>query len=296
MQDNLKPLAPLSIVVPAFNAAPVLGTTVPAIGRWLAQSGLEYELIIVDDGSKDDTAEVAAKVLAAFGRRGRLLRHEVNQGKGAAVRTGMLASTGAWAIFLDADHSTDISHAERVASAAAAGADVVIGSRRVKGADVVCTRPKARQWLGDLFPVMTRMISRHGASDSQCGFKALRRWAIVPVFSGLQTKRFAFDIELLLRARRAGANVQEVPVRWDNPSESTLRVARDGPSMLWDTVCATWKLRTGSALAESLRQQGHAARDAAQESVIVEVRPIRTAPTPAVEVLSQAEARSVPTE
>lgn len=273
MQEPLRALGLLSVIVPAYNAAPVLDATLAQVHGWLEQSGLEYEIIIVDDGSRDQTASIAQKLLAPLGARGRLLKHEVNRGKGAAVRTGMLAARGDWALFLDADHSTHINHAALVAAAAASGADVVIGSRRVKGANVVCSRPKLRQWLGDLFPLMTRMISRHGASDSQCGFKAVRRWAIEPVFSNLRTERFAFDIEMLLRARRSGAAIREIPVRWDNPSESTLRIARDGPSMLRDTIKVAWRLRRMGSEARDLQRQGSLARASQREepAIVVEV-------------------------
>jgi dolichyl-phosphate beta-glucosyltransferase len=265
--DPLHALTPLSVIIPAYNGAKDVGGTVVEVRKWLTDRNVEHEIIVVDDGSTDQTARIAQTVLEPFG--GRLLRHEVNRGKGAAVRTGMLAAEGAWALFLDVDHSTHIEHAAPFAEAAATGADVIVGSRRVEGALVESRRPQLRRMLGDLFPAVTRAIAGHGVKDSQCGFKAVKRWAIRPIFENLRTDRFAFDVEMLLRADRAGARIAEVPVRWNNPSQSTLRVARDGPRMLWDTTKAAWRLRRGGAEAMALGAAGESARAAKEPAVEV---------------------------
>jgi dolichyl-phosphate beta-glucosyltransferase len=270
----LRELAPLWVVIPAYNAARVIESTTGEVTSWLSQRGVSHRVVVVDDGSTDDTAQRAERVLVTAGTGGRsgdaanaVLRMDQNRGKGAAVRAGMLAAlrdsgpTPAWAVFLDADHSTHIRHLEGVALAAARGADLVIGSRRVVGANEVSARPTVRRLLGRSFPLLCAAIARTGVEDTQCGFKAVRGGLIEPLFAEQRVQRFAFDVELLLRARRMGASIHELPVAWDNPAESTLRVSRDAPAMLRDTIRASWYLRRGGPAARALRawpqREGH---------------------------------------
>lgn len=259
MANPLHLLGPLSVVIPAYNAGGVIESTAGAVTSWLSEHGLAHQVLVVDDGSTDDTALKADRVLATAGT-GRVIRLSTNQGKGAAVRAGMLASAGfgPWAMFLDADHSTHISHVTLVADAAAAGAEVVVGSRRALGATETHPRPTVRRLLGRTFPMLVGAIARAGVADTQCGFKALRNSLIPPIFAEQRVSRFAFDVEMLLRARRAGAKVAEIPVAWDNPAESTLRVSRDAPAMLRDTIAAAWYLRRGGPTARRLLDETRA--------------------------------------
>jgi dolichyl-phosphate beta-glucosyltransferase len=256
MSTPLHLLGPLSVIIPAYNAGGVIESTAGAVTSWLSEHSLPHQIIVVDDGSTDDTATRAERVLAAAGT-GRVIKLGTNQGKGAAVRAGMLASAGfgSWAMFLDADHSTHISHVTLVADAAAEGAEVVVGSRRAVGATETHPRPTVRRLLGRTFPMLVGAIARAGVADTQCGFKALRNTLIQPVFAEQRVSRFAFDVEMLLRARRAGASVAEIPVAWDNPAQSTLRVSRDAPAMLRDTIVAAWYLRRNGPTARRLLEE-----------------------------------------
>lgn len=237
----------LSVVIPAYNAEAAVGATVAAVHDYLADADLEHEIIIVDDGSRDNTAAAAGRCAGPV----TVIRCLENRGKGAAVRRGMLASRLDWALFIDVDHSTRIENVDQIARVAA-GADVVVASRRASGAKIVTTQPIARRMLGNLFPFFTRVAALPGVSDTQCGFKAFRKPLIRPVFEGLRVERFAFDVEALLRARRLGARLVEIPVDWDNPTGSTVRWSRDGPQMLADLVKTTWRHRPTGAEARRL--------------------------------------------
>jgi dolichyl-phosphate beta-glucosyltransferase len=228
----------LSIVIPACNAEAHVASTLDAAQSWLEASGVPHEVIVVDDGSRDRTAELIE-------RRGRgviLLRNESNRGKGYAVRRGMSAARHAWALFMDADHSTHIRHLEQFAPLAGR-ADVVIGSRRVPGARIVRPQHRLRQALGRTFPYLVQLVALRDIRDTQCGFKLFRRAAAEAIFSRQRVDRFAFDVEVLLLARRLGLRIVEAPVDWDNPTDSTLRIGVDTWVMLYDLVRTVCRLR-----------------------------------------------------
>ncbi|MCK6485708.1 MAG: glycosyltransferase family 2 protein [Phycisphaerae bacterium] len=230
----------LSVIIPAYNAARCVADTLDAVQAWLAAHELANEVIVVDDGSADRTAEIVEQ----RGRGVRLLRNGVNRGKGYSVRAGMLASTGAWALFLDVDHSTHIRHLERFVEPAA-GADVLIGSRRVGGARILRRQHRLRQLLGRSFPYLVRALALRDVQDTQCGFKLFRRAAVDAIFPRQRVERFAFDVEVLLLARRMGFRIAEIPVDWDNPTDSTLRISCDTLVMFVDVLRTVCRLRGG---------------------------------------------------
>lgn len=256
----------ISIVLPALNARALVARTLSDVLTCLRARGLHHEIIVVDDGSTDGTASVARAVPGPV----RVIRLPNNQGKGAAVRVGMLAARMDWAIFLDVDHSTRIENIDHVLDAAPR-ADVVIASRRLDGASIVTAQSLPRRALGNLFPFLTRVAALPGIRDTQCGFKAFRRPIIRPVFEGLRTSRFAFDVEALLRAKRLGARLVEFPVVWDNPTQTTVRWRSDGPRMLADLVRTAWRLRSWGPESHRLRtaQSAHAG------ALLVETKPVR---------------------
>ncbi len=233
-------LGSISVVIPAYNAAACIDATLRDAGDWLASAELPHELIVVDDGSTDDTALIVEQRHPGV----QLLRNNENRGKGHAVRRGMLAARHDWALFMDADHSTHISHLERFA-AHAAEADVLIGSRNLPDSRIVRPQPLLRQFLGRRLPGLVRLAALPGVSDSQCGFKLFRREAARVIFTRQRVNGFIFDVEVLLLARRLGYRVLELPVNWDNPPESTLRLARDPLRMLGDLASAVWRIRAG---------------------------------------------------
>lgn len=227
----------LSVVIPAYNAAGHVRETLADVRQWLARFGVPHEIIVVDDGSTDNTC---ALLRAEPGLH--VLENGANRGKGYSVRRGMQASRFGWALFMDVDNSTSIRHLERFA-AVADGADVIIASRRLRASRIVRRQHPIRQLLGRSFPYLVRAIAIPDLADTQCGFKLFRRSAVEAIFPRQRVERFAFDVEVLMLARRLGLRIAEVPVDWDNPTASTLRVRIDTIQMMWDLLKTTWRIR-----------------------------------------------------
>lgn len=222
----------ISVVIPAYNEA---GRIEPGLRRaveYLTRRGASYELLVVDDGSRDATVDVAA----AFADRGvRVLRHERNRGKGAAVRTGLLASQGEKVLLSDADFSTPIEELEKL-EARLAEAPVVIGSRAAEGADIQQHQPFYRELMGKTFNLLIRMLGVHGLRDTQCGFKLTRGDVGRSLAAELRIEGFAYDVELLWLARRRGHRVAEVGVVWVDSPDSRVDPIRSSLSMLRDVI------------------------------------------------------------
>lgn len=253
------------MIVPLYNGARVIAATLDEVQEFLERAGIGHEIIVVDDGSRD----ASASVVQARGRGVRLLRNVQNRGKGYSVARGMMAASGAWRVFLDADNSTRIDNISRVADLARQGAAVVIGSRRAVGSNIVRKQHPIRRFLGNSAPMLTKLLALPDLSDTQCGFKAFRSDAAEAVFSRLTVDRFMFDVEALLLARRLGYTIHEMPVAWDNPTESTLRVSSDTPQMIGDLLKTVWRLRKGAGWPGVVRE---AERNEASPSLI-EVKP-----------------------
>ena len=226
-----------SVVIPAFNEAIRLPRYLEDIAAYLGSRGEPWEVIVVDDGSTDGTAEVARTVAARYSEV-RLLRQPVNGGKGAAVRSGMLAARGAWRLFADADGATPIAELKRLEAALSAGADVAIGSRAIAAPGVVVRARRHRVAAGRIFNALAERLGLAGIHDSQCGFTAFTAAAAADLFSRLATAGFGFDVELLLRARARGWRVVEVAVNWEDQPASKVGVLKDGPRMLWQMLGA----------------------------------------------------------
>ena len=233
----------LSVVVPMYREALRIGPTIADASAWLRGWDRPSELILVDDGSDDATFEAAgaAADIATGGRlvSARVLRHERNVGKGAAVRTGMLAARGRWFLFMDADNSTGVREVERLfeairrggsATGAHGGVDVAIGSREADAAEV--RRTLLRSLSGALFRGALRFMGMSLALDTQCGFKLYSADAASHILRHSTEDRFAFDVEHLAIARRDGIGVTEVGVRWAHSPGGTVSVASDGLKML----------------------------------------------------------------
>lgn len=244
--DLTKAFGSVSVVIPAFRAESCVTATLDAVQSWLESTGLAHEIIVVADGSPDRTAELVRE----RGRGVQLLQNADNRGKGHSVRRGLLASKMAWGLFMDVDHSTRIENLERFADSAASS-DVIIASRRVAGARIVRPQHRIRQALGRTFPYLVRVLALPGIADTQCGFKMFRRDALEAIFTRQTIDRFAFDVEVLLLARRLGLRIAEVPIDWDNPTDSTLRVGRDATRMLLDLFRLTWTYRLAKPSAVS---------------------------------------------
>lgn len=222
----------LSVVIPAYREAERLGESLARILRYLASRGGSYEVVVVDDGSPDATAEVA-RGFASSGVR--LLRHPQNRGKGAALRTGVLATAGDRVLLTDADLSTPIEELERL-EARLPTSEVVLGSRAVAGARITHHQPRYRELMGKTFNLLIRLFGFRGVRDTQCGFKLLEGVAARRLFAELTVERFAYDVELVWLARRRGYRVAEVGVTWANSATSTVNPVRDSLHMFFDVI------------------------------------------------------------
>ncbi len=223
----------LSVVVPAFNEETRLRVSLPALFDVVAKTFSKFEIIVVDDGSSDKTAEI---VLSYATKQPciRLIRYETNRGKGYAVRTGVLASKGDLVLFSDADLSTPFTEIEKLLPALDDGVDVAIGSRAVKDAVLVKRQPVYRMLMGKTFNKFVQFLATPGISDTQCGFKLFTKQAAFNLFSDCLIDGFGFDVEVLFLARRRGFLIQEVGVDWINDSDSRVHPITDSARMLRD--------------------------------------------------------------
>lgn len=214
----------LTVVIPAYNEAARLGATLRSVLKYLNEEQEDSELIVVDDGSKDTTVQIAEQHLADAGRvQVRLIRNNPNSGKGHAVRTGMLAARGAIALFSDADLSTPITETPKLVEPIQAGTyDVVFGSRALDRSLIGTHQPWRREQSGKAFNLVVKTATRLPFWDTQCGFKAFRMSVCRPVIEAAKINRFGFDVELLYIAHQAGLRMQECAVRWDDKEGSTL--------------------------------------------------------------------------
>jgi dolichyl-phosphate beta-glucosyltransferase len=222
----------LSVVIPAFNESLRLGPTLRRVAEYLQQSGLRYEVLVVDDGSTDDTAGVARQ----FASEGvRVLRQEVNRGKGAVLKAGVLESRGREVLLCDADLSTPIEDIERLRPHLAE-AEVVLGSRAVASSEIEQHQPFYREMMGRTFNFIIQLVGVRGLRDTQCGFKLLDGDVARQLFAELQIQRFAYDVELVWLARRHGYRVAEVGVRWKDSPSSKVNPLTDSLRMLLDVL------------------------------------------------------------
>jgi dolichyl-phosphate beta-glucosyltransferase len=227
------PVPALSIIIPAYNEARRLPRFLQRIVAVLNQRGCSHEIIVVDDGSNDRTAQ-AVEQLAQQHPQLRLIQLRSNRGKGAAVRRGMQAARGALQLFADADGATPIEELTRLQSAVAAGADLAIGSRALAATDPNFTVHARwhRSLLGTFFNAVVQRLGIRNIADTQCGFKLFRRSIAQDLFSVTCVDGYAFDLELLYIARRRGYRIAEVPINWTDQPGSKVRLWRDGIIML----------------------------------------------------------------
>ena len=227
------------MVIPAFNEAQRLPATLQKIVAYLSQSPIDYEIVVVDDGSQDDTVEVATE---QTDNGVRVLRLERNRGKGAALRRGVLATTGRTVLLCDADLSTPIEELERLREQLDE-AELVMASRGLSTSRVETHQPFYREWMGKTFNALIRLLGVRGFRDTQCGFKLLDGDVARQLFQHLSIERFAYDVELVWLALRFGYRVKEVGVEWHHVEESRVRLIRDSLLMIRDVSLFRWRHR-----------------------------------------------------
>jgi dolichyl-phosphate beta-glucosyltransferase len=225
-----------SIVVPAYNEAERIGSSLERMLAYIAEARWSTEIIVVNDGSRDNTAAVVAE----YARRNpiiRLVENPGNRGKGYSVRNGLMNASGQILLFTDADLSSPIEEAEKLFSIIENGeADVAIGSRYLRRGLQSRPQPFYRRMLGRAFNLALRAILGLSYVDSQCGFKAFNRKAVTAIFPNMKIERWGFDPEILFLAKRYGLRVAEVAISWAHDHRSKIKPVRDGAHMLGELL------------------------------------------------------------
>lgn len=212
----------LSVIIPAYNEEKRITKTLAKIDRYLKSQKYQYEIIVISDGSKDNTAEAVRNLIPEINNL-KLIDNKENHGKGFVVRQAMLEGKGEIRLFTDADNSTSIDQIEKMIPFFSQGYGIVIGSRDIKGAVLNPPQPFYRRALGNVFNVFTQAsVGLWGIWDTQCGFKALNSKATEDILPKCRIDRFAFDPEILKIGRKMGYKIKEVPVTWSNDLASTV--------------------------------------------------------------------------
>jgi dolichyl-phosphate beta-glucosyltransferase len=231
----------LSIVIPAFNEAERISKSLEAIQNYVRGKNFAVEIIVVDDGSTDNTAQVASALEGV-----RVLPNGRNRGKGFSVRRGVLEARGELILFSDADLSAPIEEADKLLAAMELSrADAVVGSRALQRELIGVHQSPFREWGGRFFNLLARVFAGLEIYDTQCGFKLFRRDSTRRAFELQRAERFGFDPELLFLVQWLGGEVLEVPVRWNHNPATKVHYLRDSLHMSLDLVALRWRALTG---------------------------------------------------
>jgi dolichyl-phosphate beta-glucosyltransferase len=239
--------ASLSIIIPAYNESVRLGNTLNTVVRYLADNWASAELIVVDDGSSDNTAELSRKTLENSGQvRTSVISYKSNLGKGRAVRLGLLAARGDVALFSDADLSTPITETPKLVEPILRNeCDLTFGSRALDRSLIGVHQPWRREQGGRIFNLVVRLATGLPFWDTQCGFKAFKMKVCRPLVEAATVDRFGFDVELLYLAYRAGLRLKEIPVRWDHNEGSKITLLSDSFKMVSEVGLIRQQARRG---------------------------------------------------
>jgi glycosyltransferase involved in cell wall biosynthesis len=213
----------LSVVIPAYNEEYRIEKTLFAVSKFLKKQTFAYEILVVNDGSKDATSAVVQKLASSIPNL-KLLDNKENHGKGWVTKQGMLEASGDVRLFMDADDSTKVDEVIKFLPFFEQGYDIVIGSRRIAGADIAVRQSFFRDFLGGCFRFIVHTLVPVGVTDSQCGFKAFSSKAAAVIFPRQTIYRWAFDVEILALARKKGFKIKEVPITWVNDAESHVKL------------------------------------------------------------------------
>jgi dolichyl-phosphate beta-glucosyltransferase len=253
-----------SIVIPAYNESARLGATLEKVLAYVHDQRWDAEVVVVDDGSRDGTADVVRN-FAAKDPAVRLLENPGNRGKGYSVRNGVLNARGSIVLFSDADLSSPIEESAKLLRALEGGADIAIGSRWLRVETQTQRQPLHRQLFGRIFNLLLRITLGLQFKDTQCGFKAFKRPAAQTIFSLQKIERWGFDPEILFLARKAGFTVQEIPVAWGHSGETRINPLVDGWAMFLEMLRIRWydltgKYDSGAAIADTASVLPHRGR------------------------------------
>lgn len=226
----------ISVVVPAYNEEKRIANSLPVIWEALASRFARFEILVVDDGSSDRTAEKVMDFADAGQSEVRVIRYETNRGKGYAVRTGMLAAQGDIIVFSDADLSTPMDELDKLKSVLDQGCDIAFGSRALVDSKIELRQPFYRLLMGKTFNKIVQVLALPGVWDSQCGFKMFKRAAAKELFGSSRIEGFSFDVEILFLARKRGFVCREVGVKWVNSLESKVNPIIHSLQMLKDLI------------------------------------------------------------
>ena len=233
-----------SIVIPAYNESARIPATLERVAAHVRRNGWAAEILVVNDGSRDNTAEVV-KAFAATHPEVRMIENPGNHGKGYSVRNGCLQALGDVVMFTDSDLSAPIEEAERLFAAIAAGADIAIGSRWLESGRQTQRQPIYRQFFGRCFNLVTRMVMNLPFADTQCGFKAFTRGAAQTVFQLQTIEGWGFDPEILFIGIKRGLQIREVAVSWAHDERTRMSYLKDGLRMLEELAMIRWNAILG---------------------------------------------------
>ncbi len=232
----------LSVVIPAYNEESRIGSSLSEALAYLNSRGMDYEVIVVDDGSSDGTSRIVRKA-EEESPKVKLVRYGENRGKGYALRTGVLATKGDLVLVMDADLSTPMEElVKMIPYLSEEGYGVAIGSRALALSDIIRKQPWWRRGMGKVFNRIVKTLVIGGFEDTQCGFKLFTGDVARDLFGDAKIDRFAFDVEILALARKKGYAIKEVPIQWINSPESKVDPVRDSFRMLFDLVRIRWSV------------------------------------------------------
>ena len=235
----------ISVVIPAYNEEIRIRESLIEARSFFNKSDLDYEMIVVDDGSSDRTVEIVRNVSSDIPNL-KLVRYKENRGKGYALRTGVLVTKGDPVLVMDADLSTPMEELWKLMPYLTEGqADLAIGSRALALSDIIRKQPWWRQGMGKIFNSIVRVLVIDGFSDTQCGFKLFTGSVARELFGQAMVDRFAYDVEILALAAHKGYRIAEVPIRWINSPESKVNPVKDSLRMLADILRI--RIRVGKA-------------------------------------------------
>ncbi len=224
----------ISIVIPACNEGQIIEKTIKTTAEYLKEKRLNFEIIVVDDGSSDNTLKILEQIQHSLPSL-KIIKHEANLGKGRSVKDGVLAADGGIILFTDADLSAPLSNLDKMMDEINKGFHIVVGSRYIKGA-IIKNRPVIRQILGKGFSFIIRLFKLTEVSDTQCGFKLFKKDVAKNIFTNLSIDGYAFDVEVLYISKLYGYKICECPIIWIDNTSSKMKLFRDAYRMFKDVL------------------------------------------------------------